>query len=73
MAVQRTRPTRIAEDIGEKLAWVIELRGGSAADRLDPLVRKHIESWYADIADDVAAIKRAQEKARRNVARGAKP
>lgn len=62
MAVERTVPTRVAEDIGEMLSWLSQLRGLRSADVLDPLIREHVASLYEPIRLVVEEIKAAKAK-----------
>lgn len=74
----RTKLTRVDEELGEKLAEVVEALGTNSARYLDPLIRTQIENDHAANLPAIKEIRKAQaalEKAREAMrkARGASP
>jgi hypothetical protein len=61
-----TRNTRVAGDLGEKLEQILDVLGQSAAEYLDPLIRKQIENDHRANASAIAALRKARERVARN-------
>jgi hypothetical protein len=59
-----TRLVRVNGDMAEMIGWIVELKGGSSAKLLDPLIRKGIKEEFATIAREVEVIKKARSKHR---------
>jgi hypothetical protein len=55
-----TRQVRIAQDLAEMLGGLTDVRGPSAAEFLDPLVRSEITRLYKEIEPVVKRIRRAK-------------
>ena len=60
-----TRQIRVFEDIADKIAWIVRVRGGSAAQLLDPLIRPEIESLYHLYEDAIKRIMAAEDALRK--------
>ncbi len=63
--IDRTKATRVAEDLADKLGWIIRLEGGSSAEILDPAIRPLIEQRFERIRPAAEEIKAAEDKHRR--------
>lgn len=61
-----TRLVRVNADIAEWIGWIVELKGGTSARLLDPLVRKPIKKSFEEIEADVTVIKKARAKHRQD-------
>ncbi len=59
-----TRLVRVNGDLAEMIGWIVELKGGSSAKLLDPLIRKEIKDEFGTIAREVDVIKKARAKHR---------
>ncbi len=57
-----TRLSRLAADLVDKIGWVVRLKGGTVAERLDPLIRKQIEAWFREVEPEVKTIQRAERR-----------
>lgn len=60
-----SRNTRIAGDLGDKLDDLLEVLRMTAAEYLDPLVRRRIENDHKANAHVIKAMRAAREKAKR--------
>lgn len=60
-----SRNTRIPGDLGEKLDDVLEVLGLTAAEYLDPLVRRQIENDHLANGAAIKAIRAARERAKK--------
>lgn len=60
-----TRHVRIAGDLADMLGWIVRVEGGTAADELDPLIRRAVVKRYATIKPAVEKLmKRSRRKER---------
>jgi hypothetical protein len=59
----RTRHTRVAEDLADKLGEILEVEGGTSAAFLDPLIRTEIENRHRANAKAIKAMREARELA----------
>jgi hypothetical protein len=41
---------KVNDDLGEMISWIVQLRGGTVATYIDPLIRKQVEKDYETIA-----------------------
>lgn len=61
----RTRLTRIADDLAEKLAEIVEAEGTSSAEFLDQLIRPEIERRHTANLSAINVLRKARERARK--------
>lgn len=59
----RTQQTRIAEDLAEKLAEIVEVEDTTSAKFLDPLVRTEIENRHRANLPAILTLREARERA----------
>lgn len=56
-----TKHVRVFQDLAEMIGWVVQIRGVSAANYLDPLLRSTVESDFRAIKHIVDSIKKQQK------------
>ena len=67
-----TRHVRVFDDLAEMIAWICRVENTTTAKLLDPIIRGSVVARYAQIEDVVAALKRAEQKAREAGRKGPK-
>lgn len=55
-----TRPIRVAEDLGQMIAWVADIEGVAIPDLVEPLLRRAIQERYERIRPAVEKIEAAR-------------